>query len=175
NFPFFPGSSILFHRESDKALVKATNNWMDNRRGRGGFPVSWDICMWSRLERGDKVGQFINAYVSNSLADNLHNRGSNQSDATFGFTAGVAESLIQSHDGVITLLPALSASWPDGCVTGLRARGGYEVNISWKNGELVSYDIFNINGNKSVSVRYKDKTEQCTVEQGGKIAMKVDF
>jgi alpha-L-fucosidase 2 len=172
NFPFFPGSSILLHRESDKALVQATNNWMDKRHGGGGFPTSWDICMWSRLERGDKVGQFIRSYVSNSVAGNLHNSGSNQSDATFGFTAGVAESLIQSHDGVITLLPALSTSWPDGSVTGLRARGGYEINISWKNGELVSADLFNINGNKEIAVRYKNKTNSYIVEQEEKITIR---
>ncbi|MDR2056836.1 MAG: glycoside hydrolase family 95 protein [Dysgonamonadaceae bacterium] len=163
NFPFFPGKSILFHRESDKELVKATNNWMDTRRGRGGFPVAWDICMWSRLERGDKTAQFIHSYVANSVANNLHNRGSNQSDGTFGFSAGVAESLLQSHAGKISLLPALATSWKDGSITGLRARGGYEVDMEWKDGELVYTQISNPAGGE-IPVRYKEKTVTVRVD-----------
>lgn len=120
--------------------------WMETRHGGGGFPLSWDICMWSRLERGDKVADCINRYVSNSVAENLHNRGSNQSDATFGFSAGVAESLIQSHEDMISLLPALDSDWTDGYVTGLHARGGFEVSMSWKNGKLLSAHLTNKKG-----------------------------
>ncbi len=105
---------------------------MDTRRGRGGWPTAWDICMWARLERGDKVAAWIKTFVGNSLAANLHNRGSNQSDATFGFTAGVAEALLQSHAGEISLLPALPTSWTTGSVRGLRARGGFEVDMQWQ-------------------------------------------
>ncbi|KAA6300575.1 MAG: hypothetical protein EZS26_003279 [Candidatus Ordinivivax streblomastigis] len=165
NFPFFPGSSILFHSEHDKDLVKATNNWMDTRRGRGGFPVAWDICMWSRLERGDKVGQFIHSFVANSVANNLHNREANQSDGTFGFSAGVAESLIQSHAGEINLLPALSTNWVTGSVSGLRACGGYEVNMEWKDGVLIKTEIKNPKGGE-IPIRYQNKIVTVKVELG---------
>ena len=95
NFTFSPGSSITLRR--DPLFAAAIQRWMEAHPARGGFPAAWDISVWARLERGDKVGEGIRAFVSKSVAANLHNAGANQSDATFGFTAGVAESLLQSH------------------------------------------------------------------------------
>ena len=94
--------------------------------------------------------------MRNSLAANLHNQGSNQSDASFGLTAGVAEALIQSHAGEICRLPV---NWPDGSVTGLRARGGFEVNLTWKDGELLVAEIRSL------------KASPCTVRYGIKTAL----
>ena len=166
NFPFFPGKSILLRRASDASLVEATKHWMEGRRMGGGFPASWDICMWSRLERGDKTAPLITAGAK-GVANNLHHDGSNnQIDATFGYTAGVAESLLQSHAGEIVLLPGLSDTWQTGSVSGLRARGGYEVNISWKDGKLISAEIKNINGEESIPVRYKEQVKTVTVKPG---------
>ncbi len=165
NFPFFPGNSILFNRESDKELVAATNKWMENRKGRRGFPLAWDMCMWARLERGDKVASCITTYVSNSISNNLHNSGSNQSDGTFGYTAGVAEALIQSHAGEISLLPALPSTWKNGSITGLRARGGYEVDMTWNDGKLLSAKITNNKGG-TCSIRHGNDIRQVTVNPG---------
>jgi alpha-L-fucosidase 2 len=95
----------------------------------------------------------------------LHNAGANQSDASFGFTAAVAEALVQSHAGEISLLPALPAGWDEGSVSGLRARGGYDVSMQWKNGKLQAADLHNLKGG-AVKVRYGQKTATVTLKPG---------
>jgi len=163
NFTFYPGNSITLRR--DPELAGAIQKWMETRRPRGGFPTAWDISVWARLERGDKVTAWVHTFVTNSVAPNLHNRGSNQSDASFGFTAGIAESLLQSHAGEISLLPALPRGWNDGSVTGLRARGGFEASLKWKSGKLESAEIRNING-ADCKVRYGSKTISLSIKPG---------
>jgi alpha-L-fucosidase 2 len=130
--------------------------------------------MWARLERGDKAGQFITAFVSKAAANNLHNRGANQSDATFGYTAGVAEALLQSHAGEISLLPALPAGWSDGSVKGLRARGGFEVSMQWAGGKLQSAEIRNIAA-AACKVRYGQKTASLVVKGGDVVRVNADL
>ncbi|MDR3715268.1 MAG: glycoside hydrolase family 95 protein [Puia sp.] len=164
NFAFYPGSSIRLHRDS--LLSKAVENGMIEHGENEGFPDAWDIAVWARLERPDRIAPAIREFVAHCLAPNLHNAGENQSDASFGFTAAVAESLVQSHDGEIHLLPALSTEWRNGSVRGLRARGGYEVSMEWKNGELVAAVIRNVNGSASCRVRYGSNTVVLTVRPG---------
>src|SRR6185437_691642 len=166
-FTIYPGNSIGLRR--DPRLAEAIHKWMDTHPAPGGFPMSWDIAVWARLEQGDSVSAVIDKFLSeNYLAPNLHNKRSNQSDANFGFTAAVAESLLQSQDDEINLLPALATEWKDGSVTGLRARGGYEVSIRWKDGKLQSASIHSING-KDIQVRYGDKTAKITITPGSTI------
>jgi alpha-L-fucosidase 2 len=163
-FPFYPGNSVLLHRESDVDIVNAYRYWLDSREVRGGgFGNSWNICMWARLERGDKTGAIIQA-TAPSVAGNFLRQGTgSQVDGPFGYTAAVAESLLQSHAGEISLLPALPIGWAaTGEVTGLRARGGYEVNMKWEKGRLLSAEITNPNGGVC-NVRYNGKVTKVTV------------
>ena len=169
NFTIYPGNSIRLHR--DTALAAAIFRWMQDHPARGGFPAAWDIAVWARLQRGDKTAGAIRAYVGHSPAPNLHNAGSNQSDASFGFTAAVAECLLQSQDwenagGDICLLPALPENWRNGAVGGLRARGGFEVRMQWKDGNLVSADIRNVGNATTCRVRYKEQTTLVHIQPG---------
>jgi alpha-L-fucosidase 2 len=172
NFTIYPGSSVTLRGTPE--LATAIQKWMDMRRPRGGFPSAWYISVWARLERGDKVADFVSAFVANAPASNLHNKGANQSDASFGFTAGVAEALLQSHAGEISLLPALPNGWSDGSVSGLRARGGFEVSMQWKEGMLVSAQI---RGNKSgaCKVRYGGKTVVLPFKAGQAVRLNAEL
>jgi alpha-L-fucosidase 2 len=170
NFPFYPGSSITLRGNPDFAYQR----WMEAHPPRSFFPLSWGIAMWARLERGDKVGSLLDVYVKNVPANNLHNAASNQSDASFGYTAAVAEALLQSHAGEISLLPALPPQWPDGAVQGLRARGGYEVSMTWKNGKLTGAEISNVNGG-TCKVRSGEKTALLTLKPGGTIHLNAEL
>ena len=104
------------------------------------------------------------------FGNDLHFSGSNQSDINFGITAGIAESLLQSHAGEISILPALPASWKDGSVSGLKARGGYEVSISWADGKMTSCTIKSNLGNP-FTVRYAGKTREIQLPAGKSIQL----
>ena len=91
-----------------------------------------------------------------------------QIDGNFGATAGIAEMLLQSHAGEIHLLPALPAAWPYGEVKGLCARGGFEIDMKWKQGELVYVNILSKLGNEC-KIKYQDRTESFQTNKGESI------
>ena len=163
NFPFFPGSTITLRGNPD--LAGAIAKWMETRQARGGWITAWDTAVWARLERGEKVEQWLGALMRSSLADNLQNSRNNQSDANFGLTAAIAESLLQSHAGEISLLPALPPSWSSGSIRSLRARGGYEVDIAWRDGKLTESTIHSLNGG-TAKLRYGSVTREVNFSKG---------
>jgi alpha-L-fucosidase 2 len=177
NFGFFPGNSITLRGNPD--IAAAIEKWLKPRHARTGWPGAWDICDWARLENGVMADTTINQFFRSrmprgGIGNNLHNTGSNQSDANFGFTAGVAECLLQSHAGEISLLPALPPGWQNGSVTGLKARGGFEVDISWANGKLISCNLKSILGN-SCLVRYAGKIKSYNIPAGTSIKIKAEL
>lgn len=175
-FGLYPGCDITSDNED---IFEAARRSLEDRGNKTtGWSMAWKVSLWARLYDAAKsyeaLTNLVNYIDANKKAENsggLYRNMLNalpfQIDGNFGVTAGIAEMLMQSHNNRIHLLPALPITWKDGSVKGLKARGGFTVDISWKDGKLEYADIHS-KFNKNINVLYNGEIKSIDFENGEK-------
>ena len=147
-YPVYPGE--LFTENQNSELFLAAERSLERRQlnsaSSGGWPGAWRIALMARFKNALECGHIIKS-CGKRFGANLVSQKSQQMDGIFGLAAGISEMLIQSHQGYIELLPCITVDWSKGSYSGLHARGGFEVSVSWNGGKLQSGELLSIMGN----------------------------
>ena len=172
-YPLYPGNQFTLEKNTE--LTQAVKTLMENRTvartAGGGWVGAWYAVLWARLGEKDRIPPYLQALISRTHLNMFGGGGSVfQIDTNLGYTAAVAEMLLQSHSGEIKLLPALPDVWHSGTVTGLCAEGGFELNITWKDKNLVSATIKSKIAN-SAKIRYGENVIELDMKPGETIRL----
>ncbi|MBJ6362544.1 glycoside hydrolase N-terminal domain-containing protein [Paenibacillus sp. GCM10012307] len=152
-FGVFPGRQLTPEREAE--FYDAARKSLELRGDEGtGWSLAWKISLWARFLDGDKAVKMVSQFLQLVTEEDLTNyeRGGVypnlfdahppfQADGNFGFTAGIMEMLVQSHQKAIHLLPALPSSFPAGAIAGVRVRGAFTLNLTWRDGEWTELKV----------------------------------
>lgn len=168
-YALHPGDDIT---ENTSEAFKAAQKTIDYRLQHGGAGTGWSrawmINLNARLLDAESAQENITKFLQISLADNMFDMHPPfQIDGNFGYTAGVAELLLQSHEGFLRILPALPEIWSNGSIKGLKARGNVEVDIVWQNGKLKELTLVP-HTDKTIKVNYHNNTVELKLKKNRK-------
>jgi alpha-L-fucosidase 2 len=171
-----PGNQIT---QDDTLLMEAAKKTIDYRLSHGGghtgWSKAWIINFYARLHDGNQAQAHITSLLQKSTLPNMFdNHPPFQIDGNFGATAGIAEMLLQSHDGELEILPALPDAWPSGSITGICARGGFELSISWNDGKLSSLTVLSKLG-QDCTLRYGNKEVKLHTAKNGRYSLNAEL
>ncbi len=165
-YGLYPGRDITLRGTPD--LAAAVKKSLEIRGDKAtGWATAWRICLWAHLDDGDHAFQILRFLLSpeRTYPNMFDAHPPFQIDGNFGGAAGIADMLVQSRSGEIELLPALPKAWPTGRVKGLRARGGFEVDVAWQDGKLTEARLRAPKGGVTL-LRYGAATREVRLSQG---------